>query len=259
MSSKSGIWFRDDGFAQCTGVRHAFVGSGFSQVRLLWWTLGAYMPETGGLSSRGAIMGFYGEQVLPRLMDVTLGRAMEQVRSRAAEGLAGEVLELGFGSGRNLPHLPAGVTRLLAVEPASVGVRLAGARIAAAPFPVELIGLTGEALALDEASVDHALVTFTLCTIPDVERALAEVHRVLRPGGTLHFVEHGLSQKPGVVRWQERLNPLWGRMFGGCHLNRPIDALIEKSGLALETLEQRVFSRPELAAHLYEGIAVKAS
>ena len=203
-------------------------------------------------------MAFYGDQVLPRLMDLTLGRSVEQIRAQATKDLSGEVLELGFGSGRNIPHLPAGVTRLLAVEPASVAVRLAGGRIAAAPFPVEFVGLTGEQLALDEASVDHVLVTFALCTIPDVERALAEVRRVLRPGGTLHFVDHGLSPKPGVARWQERLTPLWGRLFGGCHLNRPIDVLVEKSGLALRTVEQRVLSRPELASHLYEGIAVKS-
>jgi ubiquinone/menaquinone biosynthesis C-methylase UbiE len=204
-------------------------------------------------------MGFYGDQVLPRLTDLTLGRSMEPVRARAAEGLSGEVLELGFGSGRNVPHLPAGVTRLLAVEPARVGVALAGKRIAAARFPVELVGLDGEELALAAASVDHVLVTFALCTIPNAERALAEVHRVLRPGGTLHFVEHGLSPKPTVARWQYRLTPLWRRLFGGCHLNRPIDTLIEKSGLSLRTIERRVFSQPELAAYLYEGVAVKVA
>ena len=203
-------------------------------------------------------MGFYGDQVLPRLTDLTLGRPMEPVRARVAEGLSGEVLELGFGSGRNIPHLPGDVTRLLAVEPARVGVQLASRRIARAPFPVEFIGETGEQLPLPDASVDHALVTFTLCTIPDVERALAEVNRVLRPGGTLHFVEHGRSPRPRVARWQDRLTPIWGRLVGGCHLNRQIDELIEKSGLSLRSIDRGGIGYSGLASYLYQGIAEKS-
>jgi len=137
-------------------------------------------------------MGFYDDQVLPRLVDLVLGRPMQETRARVAAGLSGEVLEIGFGSGRNIPHLPAGVTRLLAVEPAAVGRKLAAPRIAAAPFMVEFIGDDGQALLLPDASVDHVLTTWTLCTIPDAEQALREIHRVLRPGGTLHFTEHGL-------------------------------------------------------------------
>jgi SAM-dependent methyltransferase len=204
-------------------------------------------------------MGFYGEHVLPRITDLVLGRPMEPVRARVAAGLAGEVLELGFGSGRNVPHMPPGVSRLLAVEPANVGRKLAARRIAAASFPVEFIGDNGAYLPLGGDSVDHALVTFTLCTIPDVDRALAEVYRVLRPGGSLHFVEHGRSPNPRVARRQDRLTPLWGRFCGGCHLNRPIDALIENSGLHLDTLQRQRTGTPELASYLYEGIASKPS
>jgi SAM-dependent methyltransferase len=181
-------------------------------------------------------MAFYTEQVLPRFTDVMLGKAMEPTRARVCHGLSGEVLELGFGSGRNLPHLPPEVTRVLAVEPAAVGRGLAAGRIAAAGIPVEFVGEDGEELALSDSSVDHAVVTWTLCTIPDVDRALAEVRRVLRPGGTLRFVEHGLSPNPGVARWQDRLTPVWGKLFGGCHLNRPIDEVVRRSGLTLETI-----------------------
>src|ERR1700729_4094846 len=148
-------------------------------------------------------MGFYEDQVLPRFIDVMLGKGMEDVRARVAAGLSGDVLELGFGSGRNLPHAPASVTRLLAVEPAAASRTLAAQRVAEAPFPVDWIGLDGQDLPLKSESVDHVLVTWTLCTIPDVERALRESHRVLRPGGTLHFVEHGRSPRAPVAKWQD--------------------------------------------------------
>jgi ubiquinone/menaquinone biosynthesis C-methylase UbiE len=202
-------------------------------------------------------VGFYGERVLPRIFDVMLGRPMAGSRARVTTGLSGEVLELGFGSGTNLPHLPAGVTRLLAVEPSRGGRRLAEHRIEAAPFPVEFIGEDGAYLPLPEGSVDHVLVTFALCTIPEVDRALAEVRRVLKPGGTLRFAEHGRSPNPRVARRQEQLSPLWGKMFGGCHLDRPIDELIEKAGLTLGEVRRGRFIRPETVGFLYEGVASK--
>ncbi|WP_018504142.1 class I SAM-dependent methyltransferase [Parafrankia discariae] len=200
-------------------------------------------------------MGFYDDQVLPRFIDLVLGRPMETTRARVAAGLTGEVLEVGFGSGRNLPHLPPEVTRLLAVEPAAVGRRLAGDRLAATAVPVEFVGEDGQRLPLPDTSVDHVLVTWTLCTIPDVERALGEMRRVLRPGGTLRFVEHGRSSRPGVARWQDRLTPLWGRCLGGCHLNRPIDRLIENAGLTLDTIGTYRMIGPEFFGFAYEGVA----
>jgi ubiquinone/menaquinone biosynthesis C-methylase UbiE len=203
-------------------------------------------------------MGFYEDQVLPRFIDVMLGKGMEDVRARVAAGLSGDVLELGFGSGRNLPHTPASVTRLLAVEPAAASRTLAAQRVAEAPFPVDWIGLDGQDLPLKSESVDHVLVTWTLCTIPDVERALRESHRVLRPGGTLHFVEHGRSPRAPVAKWQDRLTPLWGKVFGGCHLNRSIDTLIEGSGLTVSTMETYNMGGPELFGFAYEGTALKA-
>jgi ubiquinone/menaquinone biosynthesis C-methylase UbiE len=139
-------------------------------------------------------VGFYIHRVLPRITDVALsGKEFAKLRARVCEGLAGEVVEVGFGSGRNVPHYPQAVERVQAVDPATVSRELASKRLAATSVPVEFIGLDGEDLPLEDASIDHALTTWTLCTIPDVERALGEVRRVLRPGGALHFVEHGLS------------------------------------------------------------------
>lgn len=204
-------------------------------------------------------MGFYDDQVLPRVLDLALGRQTRAIRARATVGLSGEVLEIGFGSGRNLPHLPAGVSRLLAVEPATVGRGLAARRIAAAPFPVEFIGADGQALPLADASVDHVLTTWTLCTIPDVEQALYEIHRVLRPGGTMRFTEHGRSPKRTAARWQDRLNPTWSRFVGGCQLNRQIDDLIEKSGLTMESASTYPIVGTAALGFAYEGVAVKSA
>jgi ubiquinone/menaquinone biosynthesis C-methylase UbiE len=202
-------------------------------------------------------MGFYNDQVLPRFTDLTLGTLMDETRQRVTAGLAGDVLEIGFGSGRNLPHLPSSVNRLLAVEPAPVGRKLARRRMAESPIPVEFIGVDGQELPVPDASVDHVLVTWTLCTIPDVDRALGEIHRVLQPGGTLHFVEHGRSPRPGVAQWQDRLTPFWGMLFGGCHLNRSIDALIKRAGLDLDAVRTYSMGGPELMGFAYEGVATK--
>jgi ubiquinone/menaquinone biosynthesis C-methylase UbiE len=131
------------------------------------------------------------------------------------EHLDGEVLEVGFGSGLNLPHLPPAATKLYAVDPAELGRRLAAERLAEAPVPVEFVGLDGQDLPLEDDSVDRVLSTWTLCTIPDADRALHEVRRVLRPGGTFHFVEHGRSPDAKVARWQDRLNPIQQRVAGG--------------------------------------------
>ncbi len=202
-------------------------------------------------------MSFYTDQLLPRFTDAMLGKPMEATRARVAASLSGEVLELGFGSGRNLPHTPPTVKRFLAVEPALASRKLAARRVAEAPFPVEWIGLDGQDIPLDDESVDHVLVTWTLCTIPDVQRALLETRRVLRPGGTLHFVEHGRSPKPQVAKWQDRLTPVWGKVFGGCHLNRPTVQLIEDAGLALGTVNSYNMGGPETIGFAYEGTASK--
>lgn len=202
-------------------------------------------------------MGFYNDRLLPRFIDIALGGQFDKVRRRVASGLSGEVLEVGFGSGRNGPHYPLAVTRVHAVDPALHGRRLAAERVAASPVPIDYIGLDGQDLALADETVDHVLVTWTLCTIPDVDRALGEVHRVLRPGGRLHFVEHGRSPRRSVAAWQDRITPAWGRAFGGCHLNRPISDLITGSGLTVTRLEVYRVGGPELLSLTYEGTATK--
>jgi ubiquinone/menaquinone biosynthesis C-methylase UbiE len=203
-------------------------------------------------------VGFYVDQVVPRVANVVLAnRAYTRLRARVAAGLSGEVLEVGFGSGLNLPHYPSAVTRVRAVDPATVGRKLATERVAASPVPVDYIGLEGQELALADDSVDNALTTWTLCTIPDVARALREIHRVLRPGGSLHFLEHGLSPDSRVARWQDRLTPLQRRVAGGCHLNRPIDRLISGAGLEIAELDNYYASAPRPLGYMFEGVATK--
>ncbi len=154
-------------------------------------------------------MAFYRDRVFPRILDAALDNAeTRKIRARVCAGLTGEVVEIGFGSGLNLPWLPESVSRLHAVEPSAGGVRLAAGRMQASRVPVVLAGLDGQALPLADGSVDSALSTWTLCSIPDPVRALREVGRVLRPGGRLHFVEHGAAPDNRVRRWQDRLDPL---------------------------------------------------
>ena len=165
---------------------------------------------------------------------------------------------MGFGSGRNVPYYPPEVDRVRAVDPATVGRKLAAERVGDSPVPVEYVGLDGQSLPLESGSVDHILITWTLCTIPDVAAALHEMHRVLRPGGQLHFAEHGISPDPGIARWQHRLTPLQRRLFGGCHLNRPIDHLVTEADFTMSRLETFYVKGPKPFGFMYQGVAVKA-
>ena len=203
-------------------------------------------------------MGVYRDQILPRFTNVLLAsREFGQVRERVASRLSGEVLEVGFGSGLNVPYYPPGVRRVQAVDPATVGRKLAAKRVAASPVSVEYIGLDGQDLPLESESIDHVLITWTLCTIPDVDAALLEIHRVLRSGGQMHFAEHGLSPDAKVATWQIRLNPIQQRWAGGCHLNRPIDQLVEKAGFDLTQLNNFYARGPKSTGYMYEGVATK--
>jgi SAM-dependent methyltransferase len=179
-------------------------------------------------------MGLYGEHVLPRLINRACGmNTLAPLRSQVCEGLHGRVVELGFGSGLNVPHYPDAVSSVVAIEPSDLGWKLATERVADSSVPVERTGLDGQSLPLPDASCDTALSTWTLCTIPDVHIALLEVRRVLKPGGTLHFLEHGLAPDEDVRRWQHRLEPLQKRIVGGCHLTRRIADLLTDAGFSL--------------------------
>lgn len=183
-------------------------------------------------------MGFYAERVLPRIIDVSCGvKQSRPLRQRVCAGLRGEVLEIGFGSGHNLPFYPAAVESVAAVEPSELGWKLAADRLSESTVRVTRSGTDAQCLMLPDDSIDSALSTWSLCTIPDPAVALSEVRRVLRPGGTLHFLEHGLAPDPPVQRWQHRLEPLNRRVAGGCHLSRPIVDLVQAAGFAVKDVD----------------------
>jgi len=193
-------------------------------------------------------MGWWSERVLPRCVDRSLSTApVMELRRDVCAGLRGRVLEIGFGSGLNVGLYPAAVTRVDAVEPSDLAWELSTARRAQSAVPVERVGLDGQRLAAADGTYDAVLSTFTLCTIPDVDAALAEVRRVLRPGGTLHVLEHGLAPDPRVARWQRRLDALQGLVAGGCHLSRDVTALITAAGLRIERLDQAYLPGPAVS------------
>jgi ubiquinone/menaquinone biosynthesis C-methylase UbiE len=183
-------------------------------------------------------VGVYAEHVVPRIMNVTCGAKQSRpLRERVCAGLHGHVVEIGFGSGHNVPFYPEAVQRVAAIEPSALSWKLAQDRVSASTVTIEQSGPDGQSLPLADNSCDAALSTWTLCTIPDPVLALTEVHRVLRPGGTLHFIEHGLAPDESVQRWQRRLEPLNKRIAGGCHLTRPILDLLATAGFVVEEVD----------------------
>ena len=204
-------------------------------------------------------MAIYREQLLPRFQDLVMRRkATRPVRARVCEGLQGDIVEIGFGTGLNAPFYPDGLTKVLAVEPSTVCMRIAEPRINNTSAQVELAGLTGERLDLPSESFDGVLSTWTLCTTPNLGNALEEIRRVLKPDGSFHFVEHGHAPDERVAEWQRRLEPLNKRLAGGCHLTRRISESIEEAGFTLDQLDTYYFKgEPKPFGYTFEGRAAK--
>ena len=202
-------------------------------------------------------MGFYRDQVLPRFQDKVMARRPNRaIRARVCDGLEGAVLEVGFGTALNAPYYPSAVSKVVAIEPSRVCMRIAAPRIAHTAVPVEYGGLTGEKLDLPSGEFDAVLSTWTLCTIPNLEAALAEMRRVLKPGGSLHFVEHGHAPDDKVARWQARLEPMNKRLAGGCHLTRHIAEEIADAGFQIESIDTYYLrGEPKPMGYTYEGRA----
>ncbi len=202
-------------------------------------------------------MGFYADHVFPHLMDWTLGtRRFQEQRELALAPAHGHVLEIGFGTGLNLPHYPRAVTSLTALDPATLLPKKVARRISRGSLPVELVRLSAETLPFEDGRFDCAVSTWTLCTIPDSVAALREVRRVLKPGGTFVFLEHGRSDDAWVAKWQDFFNPLQRHIACGCNLNRPIDALISQGGLKIERLDRFLLPGvPRIAGEMYRGVA----
>jgi ubiquinone/menaquinone biosynthesis C-methylase UbiE len=203
-------------------------------------------------------MSLYDRFVLPPLINLACScRPIARQRDKIAPQAAGVVLELGFGSGLNLPHYDASkVEKLYALEPSEGMLARARKAAAGARFPVEILPETAEAISLPAASVDTVLVTYSLCTIPDAVAALEGARRVLKPGGQLLFCEHGLAPDEGVRRWQRRIEPVWRAMAGGCHLTRDIPDLIRRAGFAIERLDTMYLPKsPRWAGFNYWGEA----
>jgi ubiquinone/menaquinone biosynthesis C-methylase UbiE len=205
------------------------------------------------------MFGLYGKYVFPYVLDWTLrGKVFDEQRRRLLAEAAGEIVEIGFGTGLNLRHYRPEVTRLKAIEPARMLPKRVERRIAVCSFPVERIAAQAESLPLEDATCDCAVTTWTLCSVRDVAASLAELRRVLRPGGKLLFLEHGLSDDPRVAPWQRRLTPL-SRLLGcGCHLDRPIARFIEASELTTVRLERFVLhGESPIVGQMYVGVARK--
>ena len=201
-------------------------------------------------------MGFYNDVILPRLCDLAMrNKLLRPIRQRVIGAAEGRVLEIGVGSGLNLPFYRPPVREVLALEPAPRLVAMARSAARGTIMPINFFEASAETIPLDQHCVDTIVTTWTLCSIPQAATALAEMRRVLRPGGRLLFVEHGLAPDESVRRWQDRLTPAWRRISGGCHLNRPISPLIEGAGFRIDRIETGYIPGPRPMTFMYEGSA----
>jgi ubiquinone/menaquinone biosynthesis C-methylase UbiE len=203
-------------------------------------------------------MGLYGKYILPKVVHFACGlKPNMRQRAKVVPRAHGRVLEIGIGSGLNLPYYDATkVSKVWGLDPSPEMTQMARRAAASLPFEVEFIGLPGDEIPLEDRSIDTVVVTYTLCTIPDTAAALRQISRVLRPGGELIFCEHGAAPDASVRRWQDRLNPVWKRLGGGCNLNRPIPALIEAGGFRIKELDTLYLPGWRPASFNYWGAAV---
>ena len=201
-------------------------------------------------------MGFYQDQIVPLLINWSMRQKnLAAYRARIIPAAEGRVLEIGVGSGLNLPFYSRNVARVIGLEPSPRLLAMARQVERTGNGSVEFIEGSAEAIPLQDASVDTVVTTWTLCSIPDARRALRDMRRVLRPGGRLLFVEHGLAPDPNVIWWQDRLTPAWKRLGGGCHLNRAIGTLIEGAGFQFDRLQTGYMRGPKPMTFMYEGSA----
>lgn len=201
-------------------------------------------------------MNVYDKWILPRLTDLAMrNKEATRYRSQLVPKACGTVLEIGVGSGLNLPYYGTAVSRLYGLDPSEELLRMARKKASAAMFPVEFLVHTGEEIPLDDCCFDTIVTTWTLCTIPDPVKALKEMRRVLKPGGSLLFAEHGLAPDASVRGWQERLNPLWRKITGGCNLNRKMDELIQTSDFRIVQLDMAYAKGLRPMSYIYSGRA----
>ena len=201
-------------------------------------------------------MGLYSQYLLPRLTHFTMGQAqLAPYRRRVVAGARGRVLELGIGSGRNLPFYGDTVDDIIGIDPSREMLALAQPTLSAFATKVTLLAQSAESLPLQDRSIDTVVVTWSLCSMPDPGAALREARRVLKPEGELRFVEHGLAPDPSVRKWQHRLTPVWSYCAGGCHLDRKMDNLIRAAGFEIGALAAAYARGPRFAAYMYEGLA----
>jgi ubiquinone/menaquinone biosynthesis C-methylase UbiE len=201
-------------------------------------------------------MGFCQVWILPPLIDLSMrNRHLRPYRERVAGAAQGRVLEIGIGSGLNLPFYTRRAERIFGLDPSPRLLARARPKAKLTEVDVQLLAGSAESIPLADRSIDTIVTTWTVCSILEIATALADMRRVLKPGGRLLFVEHGLAPKPGVARWQHRLTPLWRRLAGGCHLARKVDDLFAEAGFRIDRVETGYIPGPRPMTYLYEGAA----
>ncbi len=203
-------------------------------------------------------MGFYSNLVIPYCIDIAMsGETLQQYRQQLLQDVSGDILEIGFGTGLNLPHYPEGTEKITTIDPNPGMERLARSRIAASNITVDYQVLNGESLPMKDGSFDSVVCTWTLCSIPQADKAIAEVYRLLKPKGKFFFIEHGLSKDSRIQFWQNRLTPLQKVIADGCHLNRDIKNIIEQKFGSVKIEQFYAPKLPKVIGYMYQGIAIK--